>query len=167
MQRKMTFNRPFIVIGLATLAAACKPEPPAEPATAAAAAPAPAVIASAAAATNASAAPFDAKAFAGTFSGTLPCASCPGIDTRIELAADGTYRLDETYQGDKGGSSKGDGTWTAEENGKRLRLDPNSKSDDDRLFEVLSQDEIRLLDRDGKAIESALPYNLRRAIVLQ
>ena len=31
-------------------------------------------------------APFDAKALAGTFTGTLPCADCPGINTRIVLA---------------------------------------------------------------------------------
>ena len=103
-----------------------------------------------------------AFAVAGTFSGTLPCADCPGIDTTIALAADGTYTLDETYQDRKVEPIKGDGTWTAENDGKRIRLDPNSKADDDRLFEVLSNDEIRQLDREGNAIDSNLPYNLKR-----
>ncbi len=105
---------------------------------------------------------FDQAAFAGIFSGTLPCADCSGIDTKIELKADGSYAIEERYQGKKDGDFNGDGTWTAEEDGKRLRLDPNSKSDQDRLFEVLNHDEIRQLDTEGKPIQSELPYNLKR-----
>ena len=44
----------------------------------------------------------DMKAFPGVFSGTLPCASCPGIDTRLELQADGPYKLTEVYQDEAG-----------------------------------------------------------------
>ena len=43
----------------------------------------------AASATQASAAP----AFVGTYKGVLPCASCAGIETTLELAADGHYTL--------------------------------------------------------------------------
>ena len=107
--------------------------------------------------------PFDAKAFAGTFTGTLPCADCPGIDTQLVLSADGTYTITESYQERSAPTLKGDGTWTAEENNQRLRLDPNSKSDNDRLFAILSNDEIRQLDMEGKPIESSLPYNLKRS----
>ena len=139
--------------------AACKPQAePAAPAPAEPAAPAAAPVADATPAPVA----FDAKAFAGTFSGTLPCADCPGIDTKIALATDGTYTVEETYQDRKDGHFKGDGTWTAEADGKRIRLDPNSKSDEDRMFEVISNDEIRQLDIEGKPIESSLPYNLKR-----
>ncbi|ROU06641.1 copper resistance protein NlpE [Lysobacter enzymogenes] len=123
---------------------------------------APASAPPAAEAAPAAPAAFDAAAFAGTFSGTLPCADCSGIDTKLELKADGSYALDESYQGKKDGNFKGDGTWTAEENGKRVRLDPNSKSDDDRLFEIASKDEIRMLDTEGKPIESQLNYSLKR-----
>ncbi|SDY92710.1 copper homeostasis protein (lipoprotein) [Lysobacter sp. yr284] len=126
----------------------------AEPAAPAEAAPAPAAAAAPAT--------FDAAAFAGTFSGTLPCADCSGIDTKLELKADGGYALSESYQGKKDGNFKGDGTWTAEDNGKRVRLDPNSKSDDDRLFDIVSKDEIRMLDTEGKPIESQLDYSLKR-----
>lgn len=157
-------NQKLLILACASLVvlAACKPPTPAEPTAAPATAPtdsaAPAVSTD-----QAKPAEFDVKAFAGTFSGTLPCASCPGIDTRLELAADGTYRIDETYQDEKDGHTKGDGTWTAEENGKRVRLDPNSKSDEDRLYEVVSNDEIRLLDQTGKSIQSELNYSLKRA----
>lgn len=110
---------------------------------------------------------FDVAAFAGSFSGTLPCADCSGIDTKIEFKADGTYAVDETYQGKKDGAAKGDGTWTAEEDGKRLRLDPNSKTDPDRLFEVVSHEEIRQLDTEGKAIASEANLSLKRASAAQ
>ncbi|MGO1000810.1 copper resistance protein NlpE [Lysobacter sp. CA196] len=110
---------------------------------------------------------FDIAAFAGSFSGTLPCADCAGIDTKLEFKSDGTYAIDESYQGKKDGNAKGDGTWTAEEEGKRLRLDPNSKTDPDRLFEVVSNEEIRLLDQEGKAIDSQLNYNLKRVSAAQ
>ena len=142
--------------------AGCKPQAPAErpaPAaeTAATAQPAPAADEARPKAA------FDAKAFAGTFAGTLPCADCPGIDTRLELAADGTYTITESYQERSAPALKGDGTWTVEDDSRRLRLDPNSKSDNDRLFAILSQDEIRQLDLEGKPIDSTLPYNLRRS----
>jgi copper homeostasis protein (lipoprotein) len=105
--------------------------------------------------------PFDVKGFAGTFSGTLPCADCPGIDTTISLKPDGTYTVHEAYQG-KPNSFDGDGTWTAEENGQRLRLDPNSKNEQDRLFAVKSSDEIESLDAEGKPIATEIPHALKR-----
>ena len=43
----------------------------------------------AASASQASATP----AFVGTYKGVLPCASCAGIETTLELAADGHYTL--------------------------------------------------------------------------
>jgi copper homeostasis protein (lipoprotein) len=161
----LVMNARSILLAALVIAAmsGCKPQAPAEtaapPAPPEAAAPAAPV---ADALPSAQGAPFDAKAFAGTFAGTLPCADCPGIDTRIVLAADGTYTITESYQERSAPELKGDGTWTAEENNRRLRLDPNSKSDNDRLFAILSNDEIRQLDMEGKAIESGLPYNLKR-----
>ncbi|TWI04717.1 putative lipoprotein NlpE involved in copper resistance [Luteimonas cucumeris] len=147
---------------LAVLAVAgCKPQTPAEPATPAPAADtAPTDPALIAAATPTR---FDTKGFAGTFSGTLPCADCPGIDTRIELKPDGTYALQETYQGREDGPRSGDGNWTAEEDGQRLRLDPNSKTDEDRLFAIVGRNEIRLLDKEGKAVASEPGHSLTRA----
>ncbi|GAB3353130.1 copper resistance protein NlpE [Lysobacter tyrosinilyticus] len=157
-------NRKLLLLAaaLSTLTiAACKPQAPAEPAAdTTPAEPAPVAVESAPATTPAEV-PFDIKGFAGTFSGTLPCADCPGIDTKITLKPDGTYTLHEAYQGKKN-SVDGDGTWTAEENGQRLRLDPNSKSENDRLFGVKSKDEIETLDAEGKAIATTNPHALKR-----
>jgi|UPI0004243DA8 copper homeostasis protein (lipoprotein) len=104
----------------------------------------------------------DVRAFAGSFKGTLPCADCPGIDSTIELKADGSYATHDVYQ-ERDASFDSTGTWTVEEAGKRIRLDPNSKDEVDRLYEVVSNDELRMLDGDGKAIESGLDYSLHRS----
>jgi copper homeostasis protein (lipoprotein) len=161
-------NRKLLLAAMAsTLAiAACKPQAPTEPATPAADAapaatePAP-VAAESAPSGTAPDAPFDVKGFAGTFNGTLPCADCPGIDTTISLKPDGTYTVHETYRG-KPDSLDSDGTWTAEENGQRVRLDPNSKSEQDRLFAVKSSDEIESLDAEGKPLTTNTPHALKR-----
>ena len=168
-------NRKLLLLAVvATLAvAACKPQAPAEPVAptapaepAAPAAAAPVAVESAPAMMTAADVPFDIKGFAGTFTGTLPCADCPGIDTRITLNADGSYALHEVYQG-KGNGFDGDGTWTAEENGKRIRLDPNSKSQQDRLYAVTSADQIDALDSAGMPIESTHSTTLKREAAKQ
>jgi copper homeostasis protein (lipoprotein) len=156
MNRKLLLLAVLSVIAIA----ACKPEqPPVEPAATAEPV-APVAVESMPAATPADV-PFDTKGFAGVFTGTLPCADCPGIDTRIALNRDGTYVIEETYQG-KPERFSGDGTWTAEENGKRVRLDPNSKSQEDRLFAIASQDQIDQLDTSGQAIATTMPHSLQR-----
>lgn len=118
---------------------------------------------------------FDSKGFAGVFSGTLPCASCPGIDTSVELNADGSFVLTETYLEEAGGPQTIDGTWTVESDGKRLLLDPNVKQAEDRRFAIVSNDEIRLISTGGSNDEanknmtkdSKLDYSLKRGVSAQ
>ena len=99
---------------------------------------------------SASAAPgehtsFDAKAFAGTFN---------DAGTDLSFSADGTYTMQVRAE-----SAKADlatqGTWTLEPDARHVRLDPNSKADEDRMFELVSMDELRatsgqVLRRAGK-----------------
>lgn len=155
-----------IAIALATLSiAGCKREAAAPPAVAAAPAEEikSAVISEVDHGSPASAAPaFDIKAFAGLYAGLLPCADCPGIDTSIAFTPEGTYSMSETYQADGGGSFVSKGTWTVREDGKTVLLDPEDKEERDRWYEVVSANELRTLDRDGKAIDSKLDYSLRR-----
>ena len=111
----------------------------------------------------ASAAPgFDAKAFAGTYGGILPCADCPGIDTTIVFVPEGGYTLSEIYQDGSDSSFITRGTWTVGEDGKTLLLDPEDKQERDRAYEVVSATELRALDRDGQPIDGKLDYSLRR-----
>jgi uncharacterized lipoprotein NlpE involved in copper resistance len=108
----------------------------------------------------------DVRAFAGSFKGTLPCADCPGIDSTLELKGDGSYATHDVYQ-ERDARFDSTGTWTVEEAGKRIRLDPDSKDEVDRLYEVASNDELRMLDGDGKAIQGGLDYGLRRTASAQ
>ncbi|WP_165967304.1 copper resistance protein NlpE [Luteimonas aestuarii] len=103
---------------------------------------------------------FDRRAFAGMFSGTLPCADCPGIDTRLHIADDGTFHLTEAYR-DRGNAQTA-GTWTVDAAGTRLLLDPDVKDAPDRHLSIVSNDELRALDPEGNAIDSTLDHLLRR-----
>ena len=165
------FAVPLALLPLALALAACKPaaEPASAP-TAKAEAPAAPVESGSVAGTDATAvvnhdrpdpAGFDRKAFAGAFAGTVPCADCPGIETHLAIDADGTFKLDETYQ-DRDTGNRTTGTWTVDADGKRLLLDPDTKDAADRRFEIVSKDEIRMLDVDGNPIASELNYRLRR-----
>jgi pyruvate/2-oxoglutarate dehydrogenase complex dihydrolipoamide acyltransferase (E2) component len=118
-----------------TLCLACSreepaPDPapaPAAPAADSAAAPAPApapATRAAAAAPSDPASGFDAGAFSGTFAGG-------GL--RLELHADGTYGLEASD-----GATQG--TWTHEAATGAIRLDPGSKTAQDRVFRMQGRD---------------------------
>lgn len=77
---------------------------------------------------------FDQKAFAGRFSGG---------GATLELKPDGGYVMEDSQ-------GRMDGTWTVEAENKRIRLDPNTKAQDDRLFSITGPDELGPLDAGGK-----------------
>ena len=54
-------------------------------------------------------------ALSGTYTGTLPCADCPGIEARVDLKSDMTYTLQTRYIGrsDSVYASAGKFTWDA------------------------------------------------------
>ncbi|MBI3256065.1 MAG: copper resistance protein NlpE N-terminal domain-containing protein [Candidatus Andersenbacteria bacterium] len=107
-----------------------------------------------------------------TFSGTLPCASCEGIQTELTLTqagpfvAEGTYRLKELYLGEKDGLFESTGLWTTlrgsatDENATVFQLNPN-KPADARYYLKVSEAEIKLLDKEIKEIDSSLNYSLK------
>jgi copper homeostasis protein (lipoprotein) len=105
---------------------------------------------------------FDARTFAGTFQGALPCADCPGIDSRLELHPDGRYSHTDRYR-ERDTTLDATGTWTVEDRGSRLRLDPDDKGSEDRLFDIVSSDELRMLGADGRRLDTALDFSLRRS----
>jgi copper homeostasis protein (lipoprotein) len=104
----------------------------------------------------------DNKAFAGKFSGSLPCADCPGIDVTLELAADGSFTLTDAYRERPQGTFTMQGTWSADADGKRIRLDPGSKAEGDRLFAIEDNDTLSPLGADGERVEGAPDMRLKR-----
>ncbi len=105
---------------------------------------------------------FDAKAFSGTFSGTLPCADCPGIDETLELGADGSFTLTDVYRERPQGTATLQGTWSSDADGKRIRLDPGSKTEVDRLFAIEDNDTLVPLGADGERVAGAPDMRLKR-----
>ncbi|GHA70965.1 hypothetical protein [Cognatilysobacter bugurensis] len=137
---------------LALSLAACNRDEPAPAAETPAPVAAPAVEAPPAEVAPAPAAPaaFEMRDYAGTF--------VAGGD-RLELGADGVYRLSE-------GGAMRDGTWTVEENDTRVRLDPNSKSEADRVFAMDGRDRLMVLDEAGQTRAGAAPW-AREAVPAQ
>jgi copper homeostasis protein (lipoprotein) len=156
---------------LLSVAVACKREAPVATPEASSGPPStPAAIAAPAAENDLShagvqpdAAGFSAKAFAGTFKGELPCADCPGLDETLVLAPDGSFTLTDIYRERPQGTRSIAGSWTIEDTDKRIRLDPNTKAEQDRLYAITSNDEIKPLGAYGKPAASGPEYRLRRA----
>lgn len=89
--------------------------------------------------------------------GVLPCADCEGIETSLFLEKDGTWVMNERYQGvTKGPSSFASyGTWarTAE----KLVL---TDSKGEKSYYRVKGDKLEMLDRQGNPITSTLNYTL-------
>jgi copper homeostasis protein (lipoprotein) len=112
---------------------------------------------------------------AGVFVGTLPCADCSGIRTELTLYAPGptssgtaSYWLKETYLGKppKEATFESGGGWTSQPGphdpkATVYRL-TEARSREDRFFLKVSDDELKMLDRAGRPIESKLDGTLKR-----
>lgn len=90
----------------------------------------------------------------GTYKGTVPCASCEGIETTLTLNIDRTYKLSTHYFGRNDALEEDDmGTFTWDETGSIITLEkvsngPNQyKVGENRLWQ---------LDMNGKMIKGDL-----------
>lgn len=99
-----------------------------------------------------------------SFTGTLPCADCPGIDWQVDLLADGSFQLRQTWQ-DRGPDNTQDdiGRWTVGSDGKSLVLQGGREAP--VILEIRDGDTLRLMDQEGQPITSDLPYELARSDV--
>lgn len=98
-----------------------------------------------------------------TYAGTLPCASCPGIEWTLTLLEDGTYRLRRVYLEAEDGEDRPLvelGRWDTGDRDDRLAL--RGRSEDPIRFEAKGTRILRLLDQQGRPIESRLDYELQR-----
>lgn len=108
----------------------------------------------------------------GVFEGTLPCADCEGIDTRLALYAKGpfdnanaTYRLTLTYLGRTSHFTK-TGDWTilrgmpGNPDATLYQLDPGKPGSISYLR--VSGDELKQLDHGQHLIDSKLNFSLHR-----
>lgn len=91
----------------------------------------------------------------GTYTGKLPCASCPGIDTKLVLNDDGSYELNETYleSGEKPIHTKGKFTWGGDKS--TIKLDAAA---DGASYKV-GEGQLWRLDTGGKEVTGELAAN--------
>jgi len=59
----------------------------------------------------------------GVYEGTLPCADCPGIRTRLTLRQDGRYELETQYLDRQPRAERVAGSFTWQTDGSRITLD--------------------------------------------
>jgi copper homeostasis protein (lipoprotein) len=99
-----------------------------------------------------------------TFAGELPCADCPGQRLVLTLFTDHSYRLRRTYHSVENGTDKdfyGLGRWEHSPNDdSEVVLHGDSKGGN--RYRLVFPDRLRLLDKQGNDIESALNYDLER-----
>ncbi len=108
---------------------------------------------------------FAGGALPATYTGRLPCADCPGIDWTLNLYPDGVFhqRLEYLERGENGRPARFDdaGRWVMSSDGEVLVLQGGGEMPE--LFAVLGGDTLRKLDVEGRAIESKLHFDLKRA----
>lgn len=101
--------------------------------------------------------------FQQTYSGTLPCADCSGIQTTLIISSpkqhseEGTYTIEDVYQGKNVQPYTVSGTWTIDDN--ILSLHPD-KSSDVTYFLISNPSTLQMLDNKKHEIDSPFPLSL-------
>lgn len=89
------------------------------------------------------------KKHVGEFSGKLPCADCPGIETKLTLNEDGSFLLDETYLEKKDGQFNAKGSYEVSADGAFVTLKEEG-NDKPRVF-LVEEDAVYLVEKVGDA----------------
>lgn len=95
-----------------------------------------------------------------TYGGRLPCADCPGIQLTITLFSDSTFRLRRVYE-ERPSVFRELGRWSVATQGTQLILRGGGAALE--RFRIVGRDTLRMLDRDGRPIESPMNVSLGRA----
>jgi acyl-homoserine-lactone acylase len=91
--------------------------------------------------------------WAGTYSGVLPCASCPGIETTITLSNDGTFERSLHYIDENPLPVRDSGTFSWNEGGNAITLSP--QDGDPQRYQV-GEHRLFHLDADGERMRGEL-----------
>lgn len=89
--------------------------------------------------------------WSGTYSGVLPCASCPGIETEVTLNGDGSYQLRRYHVDEASAPDVRSGTFSWDASGSRVVLG----GADAQRYQV-GENVLFHLDRDGARISGDL-----------
>ena len=96
--------------------------------------------------------------WAGTYSGIIPCADCPGIETQITLNTDNTYQISRIYQDRDEDIFQNSGTfqWNAD---KSIITLGNINAAQFPTMYKLGKGSLIQLDLNGKVITGNLAQN--------
>jgi uncharacterized lipoprotein NlpE involved in copper resistance len=94
----------------------------------------------------------------GIYSGIVPCADCPGIETQIALNADNTYQISQKYQdkGDDVFQMSGTFQWNADKS--IITLENLNETQFPTMYK-LGKGSLIQLDLNGKEITGNLAQN--------
>ncbi|HAW91995.1 MULTISPECIES: META domain-containing protein [unclassified Arsukibacterium] len=92
-----------------------------------------------------------------SFSGTLPCADCPGIQYHLNLYRDGRFEVRQEYL-ERGEINIIKGIWLLEKRNLHLVNQQHTLP----AFYFSNNNQLAMLDLAGKPISSALNYQLKR-----
>lgn len=91
--------------------------------------------------------------WSGTYKGTLPCASCEGIETTITLNTDSTYKKTQVYLGEEDATFHTEGSFEWREDGSIIVL--HTETDGDQSVKV-TEGSLVMLDAYGNEITGEL-----------
>jgi uncharacterized lipoprotein NlpE involved in copper resistance len=94
--------------------------------------------------------------WAGTYSGTLPCADCEGIATVLRLDSNGQFVITTTYVGKSTTPFTEQGGFVWIEDGSTIRLNFEGNGADRANLYRVGEGNLTQLDMDGKVITGAL-----------
>ncbi|MDR0791964.1 MAG: copper resistance protein NlpE [Chitinophagaceae bacterium] len=99
----------------------------------------------------------------GTYTGTVPCADCAGILTKITLKKDNTYNLQIEYMGKEGSAQRFEGTFKWDDSGSVITLGGLEKESMPAAY-LVGENKLIQLDMNGKTItgEEASKYELTK-----
>lgn len=98
----------------------------------------------------------NALSWAGVYEGVLPCADCPGIDTRLSLEADGGYVLRTRYLGREAAPEIVRGRFGWNDAGSAITLDDAGRR---QRFRV-GEGRLLQLDPDGVPLPADAPQGV-------
>ena len=96
-----------------------------------------------------------------TFTGTLPCADCPGIRVELTLLANSSYSLKRTFEGQSRRVEEESGSWGYSSD--RIVLILKGASDRWSWFAVRGADVLRAVDARGESLGLRAPADRQRA----
>lgn len=103
------------------------------------------------------------EALIGIYGGALPCGDCKAVNTRLELLADGKYKVNEVFDGRVDNNVlDSDGTWTLDSAANLLTLNPTAQDWADRVFKVKGSSVLGPLDGAGVEYSTDGVNDLRR-----